>query len=133
MPTDSTATISDLATLVRNFSRERDWEQFHHPKELGIALAIETGEVLEHFRFLTNEEIRANLADLDRRRALAHELADVFWALLRLAEVSGVDLADSLREKVALAAIKYPVEESKGKAHKYTEYQRGSRAQEDGG
>jgi dCTP diphosphatase len=125
MPTDSTATVADLATLVRDFSRERDWEQFHHPKDLGLALAIETGEVLEHFRFLTNDEIRARLADGDRRRELAHELADVLWALLRLAEVSGVDLASSLHEKIALAALKYPVEASKGKAHKYTEYGQG--------
>ena len=125
MPTDSTSTISGLATLVRDFSRERDWEQFHHPKDLGLALAIETGEVLEHFRFLTNDEIRDRLSDESRRRELAHELADVFWALLRLAEVSGVDLASSLHEKVALAALKYPVEESKGKALKYTEYQKG--------
>src|SRR4051812_48479121 len=116
MPTDSTTTIADLATLVRDFSRERDWEQFHHPKDLGLALAIETGEVLEHFRFLTNDEIRERLADEGRRRELSHELADVLWALLRLAEVSGVDLAASLHEKVTLAAIKYPVEESKGKA-----------------
>ena len=125
MLTDATSTIADAAVLVRDFSRERDWEQFHHPKDLGLALAIETGEVLEHFRFLTNDEIRNNLADPERRRALGYELADVFWALLRLAEVSGVDLAASLDEKIKLAALKYPVEESKGKAQKYTEYRKG--------
>jgi dCTP diphosphatase len=125
MLTNATSTIADAATLVRDFSRERDWEQFHHPKDLGLALAIETGEVLEHFRFLTNDEIRNNLADPERRGALGHELADVFWSLLRLAEVSGVDLAASLDEKVRLAALKYPVGESKGKAHKYTEYRKG--------
>lgn len=125
MPSDSNTTVADLATLVRDFSRERDWEQFHHPKDLGVALAIETGEVLEHFRFHTNDEIRHRLADESRRRELAHELADVLWALLRLAEVSGVDLSASLHEKVALAAVKYPVEESKGKALKYTEYGKG--------
>lgn len=122
MLTDATSTIADAAALVRDFSRERDWEQFHHPKDLGLALAIETGEVLEHFRFLTNDEIASNLDDSERRRALGHELADVFWALLRLAEVSGVDLAASLDEKVKLAAVKYPIEASRGKAHKYTEY-----------
>jgi Predicted pyrophosphatase len=123
MLSDAASTVADCATLVRDFSRERDWEQFHHPKDLGLALAIETGEALEHFRFLTNEEIRANLADAEKRRELAHELADVFWALLRLAEVSGVDLAAALDEKVALAGKKYPVDASKGKAHKYTKYQ----------
>src|SRR3954468_10729400 len=119
MLSDANRTVADCAALVRAFSRERDWEQFHHPKDLGLALAIETGEALEHFRFLTNDEIKANLADPDKRRALSHELADVFWALLRLAEVSGVDLAAALDEKVALAAKKYPVDASKGKAHKY--------------
>jgi len=123
MLTDATSTIADAAKLVRDFSRERDWEQFHHPKDLGLALAIETGEVLEHFRFLTNEEVAAKLSDANNRREFGHELADVFWALLRLAEVTGVDLAAALDEKVALAAKKYPAEASKGKAHKYTEYQ----------
>src|SRR5262245_32416754 len=122
MLTDATSTIADAAKLVRDFSRERDWEQFHHPKDLGLALAIETGEALEHFRFQTNEEIQANLADPEKHQALAHELADVFWALLRLAEVPGVDLAAALDEKVALAARKYPIDASKGKAHKYTAY-----------
>jgi len=123
MLSDAASTVADCATLVRDFSRERDWEQFHHPKDLGLALAIEIGEALEHFRFLTNEEIQANLADAGKRRDLGHELADVFWALLRLAEVSGVDLAAALDEKVALAAKKYPIDASKGKAHKYTAYQ----------
>jgi dCTP diphosphatase len=125
MLSDATSTVADCATLVRTFSRERDWEQFHHPKDLGLALAIETGEALEHFRFLTNDEIQSNLNDPDKRRELGHELADVFWALLRLAEVSGVDLAAALDEKVALAGAKYPVEASKGKAHKYTAYRSG--------
>ena len=125
MLTDAASTVADCASLVREFTRERDWEQFHHPKDLGLALAIETGEVLEHFRFQTNEEIQANLADGANRRALAHELADVFWALLRLAEVTGVELAAALDEKVALAGEKYPVEASKGKAGKYTAYQGG--------
>ena len=123
MLTDATSTIADAAKLVRDFSRERDWEQFHHPKDLGLALAIEIGEVLEHFRFLTNEEVRTMLENADKRREFGYELADVFWALLRLSEVSGVDLAKALDEKVALAGIKYPVEASKGKSHKYTEYQ----------
>jgi dCTP diphosphatase len=123
MLSDASSTIADAAKLVRDFSRERDWEQFHHPKDLGLALAIETGEVLEHFRFSTNDEIKAKFADPTALREFSHELADVFWALLRLAEVTGVDLAAALEEKVALAAEKYPVEASKGKAFKYTEYE----------
>jgi dCTP diphosphatase len=78
--------------------------------------------VLEHFRYRTNEQIRAVLDDPDRRRALAHELADCLWLLLRLSDVCRVDLASSLREKIDLAALKYPVEQSFGRPDKYTSY-----------
>jgi dCTP diphosphatase len=119
---DPVTTIHELKDLVRAFSRERDWEQFHHPKDLGLALACEVGEVLEHFRYKTNEQIQTGLAVPDRRQELAHELADCLWLLLRLADVCQVDLASSLREKVELAARKYPVERSFGRPDKYTTY-----------
>lgn len=118
--------------LVLRFSRERDWEQFHHPKDLGICLAIEVGEVLEHFRFRTDAAIRGDLEDPDRRRAMAHEMADCLWALLRLADVCGIDLAGALEEKIALAAEKYPVEQSSGRADKYTAYVRSGEEDETG-
>jgi len=121
--TDPQTTVRELKDLVRAFSAERDWEQFHHPKDLGVALACEVGEVLEHFRYRTNGEIGAALEQPEARRALAHELADCLWVLLRLADVCGVDLAASLEEKVALAARKYPVDRSFGRPDKYTAYQ----------
>src|SRR4051812_46017994 len=121
--TDPQTTVRELKELVRGFSRERDWEQFHHPKDLGVALACEVGEVLEHFRYRTNDEILAALGDPANLRELAHELADCLWLLLRLSDVCGIDLADSLREKVALAALKYPVEKAYGRPDKYTRYQ----------
>ena len=121
--TDPQTTVRELKELVRAFSRERDWEQFHHPKDLGVALACEVGEVLEHFRYRTNEEIRSKMEEPENRRALAHELADCLWLLLRLADVCQVDLSGSLREKLALAGIKYPVERSFGRPDKYTRYQ----------
>jgi dCTP diphosphatase len=120
--TDSKTTVSELKALVREFARERDWEQFHHPKDLGVALACEVGEVLEHFRYRTNAEIKLALETPENHRALAHELADCLWVLLRLAEVTDVDLAASLEEKTALAALKYPVEKVYGKPDKYTSY-----------
>lgn len=120
--TDDRATIADLKRLVLAFSQERDWEQFHHPKDLGLALAIEVGEVLEHFRYLTNEEIAAHLADEANRRELSHELADCLWLLLRLGDVCGMDLSAALEEKVRLAGRKYPVEKSRGRPDKYTAY-----------
>ena len=119
---DDVTTVARLKSLVLEFSRERDWEQFHHPKDLGLALASEVGELLDLFRFQSDDQIRAKLADPFSRRAVAHELADCFWALLRLADVCGVDLASSLAEKVALAAVKYPVAEAYGRNDKYTAY-----------
>jgi dCTP diphosphatase len=125
---DDQTTIRELKELVRAFSQERDWEQFHHPKDLGVALACEVGEVLEHFRYRSNEAIAERLGDDAERRELAHELADCLWLLLRLADVCGIDLASSLREKVELAAAKYPIEQSYGRPDKYTAYQGGDTA-----
>ena len=123
---DQETTVAVLKDWVRAFSQERDWEQFHHPKDLGVALACEVGEVLEHFRYRSNEAIAERLAKGEERRELAHELADCLWLLLRLADVCGIDLASSLREKVELAAAKYPVEQSYGRPDKYTAYCSGS-------
>jgi dCTP diphosphatase len=119
---DEQTTLSALKELVRDFSRERDWEQFHHPKDLALALVCEVGEVLEHFRYRTNDAIRDALADPPRQKELAHELADCLWLLLRLGDVCGIDLASSLAEKVELAALKYPVEKVYGRPDKYTTY-----------
>lgn len=120
--TDAKTTLSELKDLVRAFSRERNWEQFHHPKDLGVALACEVGELLEHFRYRTNDEIATVLANAEARRELGHELADCLWLLLRIADVTQVDLAASLEEKVGLAALKYPVEKVYGRPDKYTAY-----------
>jgi dCTP diphosphatase len=119
---DADTTLDDLKHAVLAFSRERDWEQFHHPKDLAVALACEVGELLEHMRYRTDDQVRAHLADPARRREVAHELADCLWLVLRLAQVCDVDLASSLREKLALAAAKYPVEKCFGRPDKYTAY-----------
>ncbi|WP_435016610.1 nucleotide pyrophosphohydrolase [Tundrisphaera sp. TA3] len=122
---DDETTIGALKALVLRFARERDWEQFHSPKDLGLALASEVGELLDHFRYRPDAAIRADLADPDARREVAHEMADCLWVLLRLADVCGVDLASAIIEKVDLAAIKYPIERSRGRADKYTAYRDG--------
>lgn len=121
-PTDETTTIAELKRWVLDFSRERDWEQFHHPKDLGVALACEVGELLEHFRFKDERRIDEELAKPGSRRELAHELADCFWLLLRMADVCGIDVSGSLREKLELAAAKYPVDRAYGRSDKYTVY-----------
>jgi dCTP diphosphatase len=119
---DQETTIEQLKAAVLAFSRERDWEQFHHPKDLGLALACEVGELLEHFRYRTHDEIRDHLAKSDAHRELAHELADCLWLILRLGQVCDVDLSEALREKLRLAAEKYPIDRSYGRADKYTSY-----------
>lgn len=119
---DPTCTIEQLRQWVRRFSQDRDWEQFHHPKDLGLALAIEVGELLEHFRYLSNEAIAQSLREASRKEQVAHELADCLWLLLRLSDVLGIDLSDALRDKLALADRKYPADVVRGQPHKYTEY-----------
>lgn len=120
--TDLQATIEQLKDAVRAFSRERDWEQFHKPKDLLVALMCEVGELAEHLRYRTDAEIAAALADPATLRDFAHELADCLWLLLRLADVNGIDLAAALREKLDLAARKYPVDQCHGRPDKYTAY-----------
>jgi dCTP diphosphatase len=120
--TDREATVEALKGWVLAFSRERDWEQFHNPKDLAVALACEVGELLEHVRYRTDAQVASHLADDGHRREVAHELADCLWLVLRLSQVCGIDLASSLREKLDLAAVKYPVEKSYGRADKYTAY-----------
>ncbi len=121
--TDPETTVGQLKQWVLDFSRERDWEQFHHPKDLGVALTCEVGELLEHFRYRTDTEIEAHLADPAAHREVSDELADCLWLVLRLADVCRIDLATALREKIAEAARKYPVEQARGRADKYTHYQ----------
>jgi len=130
--TDEQTTIGELKQRVLNFSRERDWEQFHHPNDLGLALACEVGEVLEHFRYRTHEEIRAALADPSMTRALGHELADCLWLLLRLADVCSIDLSTALGEKLVLAGQKYPIEKVYGRPDKYTHYRESGTDRADG-
>ena len=119
---DDESTVADLKALVLAFSVERDWVQFHHPKDLGLALASEVGELLDLFRFRSNEQIAASLSQPEGHRQVAHELADCLWAVLRLAEVCHVDLASALAEKVALAGLKYPADQAFGRNDKYTAY-----------
>jgi dCTP diphosphatase len=122
MATDKRTTLESLKSAVRRFSQERDWEPFHHPKDLGIALACEVGELLDHVRYRTPEQVAAHLSDPRVRREFAHELADCLWVLLRLADVTGIDLSDALHEKLALADAKYPVDQARGRPDKYTAY-----------
>ena len=113
--------LNELRAKVNAFVRERDWDQFHSPKNLAMAMIVEAAEVVEHFQWDTLEE--SQQISEERRTEIGHELADTFVYLLRLAEVTGVDLIAAAHQKIALNAIKYPVEKAKGSNAKYTDYQ----------
>ncbi|MFD8421061.1 nucleotide pyrophosphohydrolase [Streptomyces sp. NPDC059466] len=114
-------TIRDLQDTLAQFAHERDWEQFHTPKNLAMALAGEASEVLELFQWLTPEQSSALTSQPDGAQALRQELADVFAYLLRLADVTSIDLEEALAEKIELNRRRYPVELAYGRAEKYTE------------
>ena len=113
--------LDELRAKVNAFVRERDWDQFHSPKNLAMAMIVEAAEVVEHFQWDTVEE--SQQISEERRTEIGHELADTFVYLLRLAEVTGVDLIAAAHQKIVLNAIKYPVEKAKGSNAKYTDYQ----------
>lgn len=118
--TDSATTIAELKSRLLTFVRERDWEQFHSPKNLSMALAAEAGELMEHFLWATPEESRAVAASA-KRSQIADELADVVIYALEFANVTGLDVATAIEAKMAANARKYPVEKARGRAEKYTE------------
>lgn len=114
--------ISELQELAARFVAERDWDRFHTPKNLAMALVGEVGELAEVFQWLTDEQAWQVMADAGRAEQVRHELADVLSYLLRLADVLDVDLAAAMREKVAVNEARYPVELVRGEAGltKYT-------------
>lgn len=111
--------IVELQQALRRFAAERDWEQFHTPKNLAVALSVEAAELLEHFQWLTDEQSR-NLAP-EVREKVGHEIADVLLYLLQLADQLEIDPLRVAVDKLALNALKYPVEKAKGTSKKYNE------------
>src|SRR5262249_35858166 len=119
--TDATTTLAELKNRVLAFARERDWEQYHSPKNLSMALAAESGELMEHFLWATPEQSRAIAANPAKPGRIADELADVVIYALEFANITGLDLASAIETKMAANAQKYPVEKAKGRSDKYTE------------
>ena len=111
--------LSDLTAELRRFAKERDWDQFHSPKNLAAALSVEAGEVLEHFQWLTEHQSRE--LPPRKRKEIALELADVLLYLLRLSDQLGIDLLDAASRKIRINAKKYPPHRARGSAKKYTE------------
>src|SRR5512139_1582699 len=114
---DSQPSLAELAARLAEFARERDWDQFHAPKNLAMALAGEVGELLEHFQWLSEQQ-SANLP-AETKEAVALEMADVLLYLVRLADKLQVDLGAAALNKIELNARKYPVEQFRGSSRKY--------------
>lgn len=112
--------LEELKQRQRAFVAERDWEQFHSPKNLAMALAVEAAELVELFQWLTEEQSAA--LDATLRGRAAEELADVLWFLVRIADRLNVDLLAAAEHKFAHNERKYPVERVRGRARKYDEY-----------
>ena len=118
---DSTTSVAELKARVLAFARQRDWEQFHAPKNLSMALAAEAGELMEHFLWSTPDDSRRIAEAPEKRARIAEELADVVIYALEFANVTGLDVAAAIEAKMAANGEKYPVEKARGRADKYTE------------
>ena len=113
--------FSELSLELREFARERDWEQFHSPKNLSMALSVEAAELLEHFQWLTEEQSIS--LESDDLTAVAEEIADIQIYLTRLADQLGVDIEDAVTKKLTVNAEKYPVAKAHGNALKSTKFE----------
>ncbi len=111
--------LIELRDTLRAFAGEREWQRYHTPKNLAMALIVEAAELAEHFQWLTAEESQS--LQHGKREKLREELADVLIYLVELADTLGVDLAAAARDKIAKNALKYPVEKARGNAKKYDE------------
>lgn len=111
--------IEDLQAALRAFARERDWEQFHSPKNLAASLTIEAAEVLEHFQWLTDAQ--SLQLDAMRKAQVADEIADVLLYLLQLADKLDIEPLAAARDKLARNAERYPVERARGRSAKSTD------------
>ena len=119
--TDATTTVGEIKARALAFARERDWEQFHAPKNLAMALAAEAAELMEHFLWATPEASRELAQEPAKRRKIEEEIADVVIYAAEFANMTGIDLSAAIEAKMLANAKKYPVEKSRGKSTKYTE------------
>jgi NTP pyrophosphatase (non-canonical NTP hydrolase) len=112
-------TLQELQAKVVAFRDERDWQQFHNPKDLALSLVLESAEVLEHFQWRNGQEIDQRVAD--NKADIAEELADVLWYLLLLSDGMDINLAEAIQNKLAKNVERYSVDKAKGNHKKYSE------------
>lgn len=118
---DGETHLQEIKDRVLAFAKERDWEQFHAPKNLSMAIAAEAAELMEHFLWQTPEASRSDMEAENLRAKVEEELADVFIFAIEFANITGIDIAKIIDAKMKRNAEKYPVEKAKGRSVKYTE------------
>lgn len=119
MPENEPVSLNKIKQLLRDFAKARDWDQFHSPKNLSMALSVEVSEIIEHFQWLTEEQ--SNNMPKNKLDDVEIELADTLIYLVRLADKLDIDLLVAATNKIKANECKYPVNKAKGNAKKYTE------------
>jgi NTP pyrophosphatase (non-canonical NTP hydrolase) len=115
LDSDATTTVAELRQLVADFVAQRDWSQFHSPKNVSMALAIEAAELMEHFQWLTTEASRRMVDEPEKLAAIGEEIADVVGYSFALANELGIDLSSAIRAKMVKNAVKYPADQYRGR------------------
>jgi NTP pyrophosphatase (non-canonical NTP hydrolase) len=113
--------LEELRDRLREFARERDWDQFHTPKNLSMALIGEAAELVEHFQWV--DGAKSHLLEPKMRPAVEEEIADILIYLVRIADKLNINLYSAAERKIAINAAKYPADKVRGSARKYTEYE----------
>ncbi len=118
---DSETTIRQLKQTVKEYCEERDWDQYHNPKDLAIGVITEAAELLEYFRFKSEKEMDKMLADQKKKGEISDEISDVLMFIIRFAQKYDIDIAESFQRKMDQNIKKYPIDKSKGSNKKYDE------------
>jgi NTP pyrophosphatase (non-canonical NTP hydrolase) len=121
MQIDQSTTIGELKEVAKQFCEARDWDQYHDARELAISMVIEASELLELFRFRSEEEVERMFESPEARGKVCDELADVMFALARFAQLYDIDVATAYFQKMAKNELKYPLDKSRGSNKKYDE------------
>ena len=123
MSTDNETTLADLKHSISQFVDERDWLQFHDPKNLVMAMTSEVGELADHFRWVNNNESHDLATSPENAKDVADELADILMFAIEFASVCKIDIASAIAGKLEQNALRYPIEKSKGSSKKYNRFQ----------
>lgn len=122
MSQDDQTTISELKLQVKQFCTDRDWDQYHNAKELAIGVTTESAELLDIFRFKSQEEVARMFITPADREKISDEMADVLFFLMRIAQKYDIDMADAFHMKMIKNEMKYPIEKARGSNKKYNEF-----------